>query len=365
MEINVSSFYPRNYDPVYLFVKEKLNQYSFLKEMLAQPVTGGSTPPAHFFTTKDKGIPFIKTSAVSRHLINVNDLYYISPEYHKKTLKRSITKPYDIIFTMTGKFMGKAALCPPTIPELNMSQNSVLLRTDNPLKAAFLTIFLNSQINKVQIHGEYSITKQKFMNQTKVSNLRVVPYETQYDPQLEQYINAIINYYTSLEKIQSIIEKFSYDTKIQGEYGKRCFSFSVQPEEICMKMLVPDYYRPDIYKAISKIKGDSFYAFQEELLSKGNEVGSANYLNEGTPFIKTSDVMNFDIDYEPDCYCSEAFINQLEQNIRKGDVVFTKDGKPGQIAIIQNDANIILSGGLVKYHPKNDNERYWIFFIVV
>ena len=73
---------------------------------------------------------------------------------------------------MTGKFMGKAALCPPTITEMNMSQNSVVLHTDTPEKAAFLTIFLNSRINRIQVRGSYSITKQKFLNQGKISALR-------------------------------------------------------------------------------------------------------------------------------------------------------------------------------------------------
>ena len=80
-------------------------------------------------------------------IINVNDLQLINEGFHNKTIKRSITHPYDIIYTMTGKFMGKAAMCPPTITEMNMSQNSVVLHTASPKEAAFLTIYLNSQIN--------------------------------------------------------------------------------------------------------------------------------------------------------------------------------------------------------------------------
>ena len=364
INFSTGSFCPRNYDPVYLFVKEKLNQCPRLHEMISEPVTGGSTPPAYFFTTPDQGVPFVKTSAVSRHLLNINDLYYIAPSYHKKSLKRSITRPYDVIFTMTGKFMGKAALCPPTIKEMNMSQNSVLLRCQDPLIAAFLVIFLNSQINKIQVRGVYSITKQKFMNQTKVKNLRIVPYHKKYNVFLESYIKSIDNYYTALKGIQEIIEQFSYENKLQGDYGKRCFSFTVNASDVNTSMLVPDFYRPDIAQAIGRLKEEEYYTFSKDLLSKGDEIGSANYSEDGVPFIKTSDIMNFDIDYEPDCYCSESFVNQLEQNIRKGDIIFTKDGKLGQVALIQNDANIVLSSGLVKYHPKNNIERYWLFLLL-
>ena len=101
-----------------------------------------------------------------------------------------------------------------------------------------------------------------------------------------------------------------------------------------------------------------------ENLSKGDEVGSANYLEEGIPFIKTSDIINFDVDYEPDCYCPESFLSQLEQDIKCGDIIFAKDGKPGEVAIIQEDNKVIISSGLVKYRPRNTDERYWVFLLL-
>ena len=143
INLNSQSLYPRNYTPNFLFVKEGISSCPLMNDYICEKIVGGSTPPAYFFY-KDKGIPFIKTSAVSRHFINVNDLQLINENFHRKTIKRSITLPYDVIYTMTGKFMGKAAMCPPTIAEMNMSQNSVRLRTSSPLESAFLTIFLNS-----------------------------------------------------------------------------------------------------------------------------------------------------------------------------------------------------------------------------
>lgn len=87
-------------------------------------------------------------------------------------------------------------------------------------------------------------------------------------------------------------------------------------------------------------------------------------MEDGVPFIKTSDIMNFDVDYEPDCYSAESTIYQLEQEIRCGDIIFTKDGKPGEVAIIQEDDKIIISSGLVKYRPENETEIYWLFLLL-
>lgn len=361
ISVKTYSFYPRNYDPVYTFVMAKLSNCPELGSLLKAPVKSGSTPSAYLFRKEGEGIPFLKTSAISRYLINLNDLYYIDPDFHAKSIKRSIVRPYDVVFTMTGKFMGKAALSPPIIEELNISQNSVVLQSDSPLKAAYISVFLNSPINRTQIKGEYSITKQKFLNQTKVSSLKVVPYNRTLDVSLENYVNAIDEYYNSVSSIRKLVQAFSLKGPALID---SLMTFNVQTQLINKQILLPNYYRPDVNSIIAEYAGNTTVQLNKEMLSKGNEIGSAYYLEEGTPVIKTSDFMNFDIDYEPDCYCSEAFIGQLKQNIKKGDILFTKDGKSGEVAIVQEDANVVISSGIVKYRASSQEELYWLFILL-
>ena len=57
-------------------------------------------------------------------------------------------------------------------------------------------------------------------------------------------------------------------------------------------------------------------------------------------------------------------LNELKQDIKKGDIIFTKDGKIGEVAIIEEDANVVISSGFIKYHPKDDDERYWLFLLL-
>lgn len=361
--IKVSSFYPRNYNPKYLLVKEGMHDYPCISDYILGDIKGGSTPPAYFFYEDKKlGIPFIKTSAVTRHIINVNNLQTINADYHRKTLRRSVTKPYDVIFTMTGKFMGKAAMCPKTIAEMNMSQNSVVFHTKSKEEAAFLSIFLNSEVNRIQIRGNYSITKQKFLNQGKIANLHVAPYKKEYESMMKKYILAFDEYYSALESMQKVVNRFEEDMKISYEDGS-VYSFMVKAGRFDRKMLTPNFYRDDINDTISKIAED-YTHLDLENIRKGDEVGSTNYLDEGVPFIKTSDIVNYDLDYEPDCYCGEFFVSQLAQDIKKGDVIFAKDGKPGEVAIVQEDCNVVISSGLVKYHPRTEEEGLWVFLLL-
>ena len=264
---------------------------------------------------------------------------------------------------MTGKYMGKAALCPPTINEMNMSQNSVVLRTESPLHSAFLTIFLNSDINRMQVKGTYSITKQKFINQGKISSLHVIPYSEKYKPLMEQYISFIDNYYQAIGSIRNIINKFNQDFGLVLN-KKSFYDFIVPSQDLSKTILTAHNYRPDAKCTIAKIVRGNGQTLNEFSLAKGDEIGSANYSETGIPFVKTSDIINFDVDHEPNCYCSPIFINQLQQDIKAGDIVFTKDGKVGEIAIIQEDANIVISSGLVKCRASNELERYFIFLLL-
>ena len=275
--ISATSFYPRNYNPEFLFVKNALQNCESLEAFITEPVRGGSTPPAHFFYGEGKGIPFIKTSAILRHFINANDLYYINENYHRTSLKRSITRPYDVIFSMTGKFMGKAALCPKTISEMNMSQNSVVLKTDSPLKSAFLTIYLNSEINQIQIKGLYSITKQKFLNQSKISNLKICPYKTEYEPILQQYLDGYDDYYDALCDISELILKFNTEQKLSFAQTEM-YCCTVSPQKFSKEILTPNAYRADLDLIISRLSLEDFYHFNNEKIKKGDEIGSENYL---------------------------------------------------------------------------------------
>jgi type I restriction enzyme, S subunit len=365
-DLSSVNFNPRNYDPYFILIQKKLNSQPTLQSILIDNVTGGSPPPPWFFKKKyESGIPFVKTSAIRHDFININDLHFIDSRVHHKENKRSITKSYHVIFSMTGKFMGKAALCPPTIPELNMSQNSVVLKCKSKEEAAFLCIFMNSKINKTQIKGLYSITKQKYINQGKIKELKILEYEKQHEKLIAIYLTNIQNYYNSLNEINSTLEEFNQYFKIKDSIFDESFDFKTKFASIDKTILAVPYYRKDFQKVISKITRDKdSKTLKEMIIKKGDEIGSINYLSEGIPFIKTSDLQNYTVDYSPDNYCSNRVYDQVDQNLHVGDILFTKDGKMGQVGIIEESSKIVISGGLVSITPKSDDERYWLFLLL-
>ena len=66
-------------------------------------------------------------------------------------------------------------------------------------------------------------------------------------------------------------------------------------------------------------------------IKKGKEAGSENYktnlFENDYAFIRSSDIINNEIDLYPDYFITEKLAKELKVNIIKEDIVFFKDGK--------------------------------------
>jgi type I restriction enzyme S subunit len=83
-------------------------------------------------------------------------------------------------------------------------------------------------------------------------------------------------------------------------------------------------------------------------VKKGDEVGSINYLEdlerkqECFPFIRTSDLINYEIDQYPDYFVERSIYEGLNQDLAKDDILFTNDGKIGTIAMLTQSDKIVI-----------------------
>lgn len=365
-DLNSKDFNPRNYEPSFLDIKKKINNYCTLEYYLKDDLKGGSTPPYYFFRSQNtSGIPFCKTSAINRDFINLNDLHYIDEKYHKTKLSRSITKPHDLIYSMTGKFMGKAALCPNVIPEMNMSQNSVVIKHENKLFLAQTCIFLNSRVNKIQITGSYSITKQKYINQGRIAQLKVPELIKSKTNFLEDYINNLDNYYNAVVQINNLIDKFNLEFFGCRNISDEVTFFVKENKMLNSKILTPKHYdsfNDEIINEIKKMKKNKILSDYKP--RKGDEISSSNYIEEGIPFVKTSGFSNFGVDTQSNHYCSESIYEEKNQKISLGDIIFTKDGKIGEVGIVDETDKIVVSAGIMILTVKDLETRYWIFLLL-
>jgi len=363
-DISSDNFNPRHYSPIFLAVQKSLKDHIKLESFVTSKITSGTTPSAWFFRKKyEDGVPFVKTSAIRRDFININDLHFITSNIHGTRNKRTITRPFNVIFSMTGKFMGKATLSPPQIKELNMSQNSVLLKCNSFEESAFLTIFLNSKINQLQIKGIYSITKQKFINQARLSKLKILKYNPLFKNDCNKYYKNIKLYYDSVIEIQKIIEEFNADMCEPDIFDKK-FIYILNRQAIDNQFFLPQFHRNDFSKIINYHFEKTSIKLRDFDIIKGVEPGSSNYVEKGIPFIKTSDFQNFEVDLQPDNYCTSELYKNLKQDLKEGDILFTKDGKIGEVSIVNSFSKFLISSGIVRLRISNEIDKYWVFLLL-
>lgn len=89
----------------------------------------------------ESGVPFLRSKNVEPYRINLDDLCYISSEFHQK-IKKSALSPGDIVIVRTGK-PGAAAIIPESFPVANCS-DLVIVRPSSKLDRHFLIYYLNS-----------------------------------------------------------------------------------------------------------------------------------------------------------------------------------------------------------------------------
>ena len=88
-------------------------------------------------------------------------------------------------------------------------------------------------------------------------------------------------------------------------------------------------------------------------IKKGDEPGSDAYsdyldkLDNDVPFVRTSDLYNYQIDLCPDNFVDYATFQELAQEVMPGDILFTKDGKIAEVAMVTKSDVAVYQSGII------------------
>lgn len=135
----------------------------------------------------------------------------------------------------------------------------------------------------------------------------------------------------------------------------------------CLKdnILAPRYYDPEPVNELNKLKkSHSLIEFGDLVkdkvieLSTGDEVGKMAYGTGNIPFIRTSDISNWEIKIDPKHGVSEEIYNSFKdkQDVRTGDILMVRDGTYliGKCAFVSEyDTKILYQSHLYKIRVLN------------
>jgi len=366
-------------DSKYFFVKRlfdkfsKSNDYTVksLKELNAE-ISSGSYIAT--YVPKEEGIKYFRVSDIKPYNIdeNENNLEYVPEFVHTKMKVRE----NDIIIARTQatiEKLGVASIIDSELEGSAISQHVSKIKVNSGIISPYYMVaYLNSKFFKAQAalatHGDTRVE----LTHSQLKTMRVFLPTRDVLSRIETKVQTIIQLnrksITLIEKAKQILRnslKFPSDSEKDVKY------FSASNREISefglwnVASFLPKYFEYEKYiknKFTWKKLGDITN------LKRGIEAGSNNYktylfkLPTDYAFIRTSDIINNEIDLYPDYFVSEKVVSDSHNMIKSGDIIFSKDGKIGEVAIATKYDRVMIASGFemirVKNNPDNITNEY-------
>lgn len=360
--INKSVIEKEKWTPKYAYIFKKLETFSDAIE-LENFISEGPTNGIDLRGFNEKGRNYIRISDMRRFFISYSDIKKVELN---KIPKKIQLQEKDILISRKGT-PGISVITTKADIDNVIGTEAILLRIKEDYDPYYLVAFLNSKVFFEQVLNNLSGAVAPGINHPSLKKLKIL-----YDKHLVKNISDKVKKTIELHvKANSILinaqnifyQKFGLDfSKIEKEN-----TFSVNLSDFAETDLwTPAYSYPlyvNILKAIKK-KWKTTPLGEIATVKKGNEVGSDKYnkyldqKDSDIPFIRTSDLVNYEVDQFPDYYIPEEIYQELKQDIKVGDVLFTKDGKIGMTGMITKNDNVIIASGISSLRLKTEAKKY-------
>lgn len=311
---------------------------------------------------KEIGIRYLYGRNIKEGIIDfdpISDDPYIS-EADYDDFNRCHIQQDDVLIAIYGT-VGKSAVYKEEyvgLAGIPRHISNITIKKSAPFSPEYLTAFFRSKFGKWQMQSVMTGNIQQLLS---LKNLR--------EFEIPLASNEIIEQLTSIEKeavnceveasrlLKEAQELFYEGLQVDLSLIRRDLAFSVKFSELNESGIWTAAYYDKLYvKIADAITEKNKMSTLRDLVdvTTGDEVGSDNYNeyvergSDDKPFIRTSDIVNNEIDLYPDYYLSESVIDGLDQDIKPGDVIFTKDGKIGCTGMIVEADDVVISSGLAK-----------------
>ena len=169
--------------------------------------------------------------------------------------------------------------------------------------------------------------------------------------------------FDDIPAIQERFVKFRNGEKLEYDH----LGFTVKQANIIDNIYLPIYYNPEIKAHLKSLQAKYDLISVAELaeeglvsISNGDEVGKLSYGTGNIPFVRTSDIANWEIKLDPKQGLSEDVYESLriKQDVQVNDILMVKDGTylVGTCAMItKGDTKIVYQSHLWKIRSLDHN----------
>lgn len=317
---------------------------------------------------KEAGVRYLYGRNIKDGIVNFDpntDSSYIT-EKDYQYYRRIHLKENDILLTIVGT-IGKTALYKQDyIGKAGIPRHIARIRLleDCDVSPEYIVAFFLSKLGKWQLNNITTGNIQPLLSIGNIEKLDIpiIDNKTHDDITLKEK-KFVENETKALSLLSQAQELFYSNIGIDFKKTEKTNTFSISKSELASAGLWNTTYFNPLYSKTLKEIQNKWETLPLNLIadiSKGDEVGSGNYYsyldkkNSDVPFVRTSDIVNFEVDQYPDFYVPSDIYSSLSQDIKPNDILFTNDGKIGQVALVTNIDKFILQSHIRKIRLNNN-----------
>lgn len=364
-------FSTNRFEPkLYLFqnaLKKSKENFSFvLLDEIATAINRGQSPKTETYKDKNTGkYVFIRTADVKKYQFNTETAVYLDSETFSTQKSNRITKN-DILISVVGNYLGSTSVIHQNIEIGAFNDNSARIRiTDKSISPYYVSAFFNSVFGQQLIQSLVTRTGQKILSAGNVKQLSLpiiknADIAINYEKATDNGVQANSLIYQAQQLFYSRID-IDFNT-IEKENAFTVDINNFAPADLWTPMYSYPLYVNTLKTIQSKWKTVTVGEISD--LKKGDEAGSYTYIGyidkrkTDVPFIRTSDIVNYETDQYPDFYIPVEIYDELGQGFQQGDVLFTKDGKIGMVGMITESDKVIISSGFAGLRLNKKAKEY-------
>lgn len=326
-------------------------------------------------------IPFVRTSDISNWEVKTDPKQGVSQGIYEQYADRQDVSVGDIFFVRDGTYLiGQS--CFITEADLPCLYQSHILKIriseHSPVAKEVLFACLNTAIVKRQIRAkQFTADIIDTIGNRFAELILPVPKGQAAKDRIETSIKSL---FANRSTLRENIRKIPYwaqglitskdeplspallqRAEMQGNTG-----FTVKFSQVCGNVFIPKFYDPHLEADLQALSGTHNLVTLSDLVkrdtlswSTGIEVGKMAYGTGSIPFLRTSDIANWEIKGDPKQNVSEDIYEANKQDVQPDDILVVRDGTylVGTSCIItEQDTKMLYCGGLYKLRVNKERE---------
>jgi restriction endonuclease S subunit len=327
-------------------------------------------PPENYV---EKGIPLIRTTEIKKPLIDFSGTVFITEEINTDNCKTSL-KPFDIVFTKIGAYIGDVALLPENFSTYNISQNVAGASIKNNQLSPYLLFFLISKYGRNQLLRSMMLSGQGKLDLSQIKQLKIIKPSTSIVEKCRNILNLITKFIDKAKDYYQQAEDLLLSELNLKDWQPTKETIAIKSFKesfLSSSRLDAEYYQPKYDELEEKFKEFKILKISQFInypVSSGAtpKAGGDDYTDaeSGIPFIRAVDLKDGRVDTSNFIYIKQDVHNLTlrKTKIKKDDVLFSIAGTVGRSAIFDHDfeANINQAVSILRFEEKQIKRLYLI-----